>query len=288
MKKENVQVVKDKVFYSGLGYQYHAGIQKNIAEGVPEFKLTGEHLIDEQKVKVTTAFNKGESDYFFNSMELEFTSKEGEPLKLTFYMDNRYYEKAVKEHPEVDRNFTLKEAFNYMEGRYVYKLYKNKKEDIYPAWQGRIKDEEGNYQIKVFSEGYGCNLAALVSKEQMNELKTDEGINRLYKSFKRGNITRASFSSGKDAYERMLILDVEKREIRDYVPKPALNQSSEITAGTSKTINEGHTMDKGDSDEDSPSGKGKGKGSSKGSKAEKEAEGNEPTERKKGKQRKIG
>lgn len=254
MRQENV---RNKVFYSGMGHQYDIGIQENIEQGLDEFKLKGEHIIEETKVNVTLSFNKGEKDYFFNSFELEFINKQGELLKYTFHIDNKFYQEAVKAYPELSLNFTLKEAFNYMEGRYVYKLHQNKAKEIYPAWKARIKGEDGKYHHKVFSEGYGFNLEAVLSKEQINELKTEESASNLYKSFKRGNVTTGTYSSQGREYERKLVLDVERKVVNIINPHKLVdkNQGKEISAGSTRKIAESETIDKGDSDEESPSGR---------------------------------
>lgn len=248
MKHEEFKRVRDKVFYSGFAHQYDIAIKENMEKGLDAFKLSGEHVIDDRKVKATLSFKKGEQDYFFNSFELEFTSKQGEVLKRSFSIDNSFNKEIRELYPDLSLSFTLKEAFNYMEGRHVYKLHKNKDGDIYPAWKALAKDEEGKLVRKQYGPEHGFKLEMVVTREGLLELRTGQGTKDLIKSFRKGNITTGTYHTPNGEYQRKLVVDAEHKCLNVVEPhlilnkkeKAALSATADPKVSNTEKIEGGH------------------------------------------------
>ncbi len=117
--------------------------------------------------------------YFFNRYDLSLQNQHlSEPLKQSFYINAK------------QDNVTLKEGYNLLSGRAVYKELSTREGPKYNAWiQLDFKQTEAtwNYRIKQFHSNYGFDLQKEVQKLPLKELLSPESTNNLLRSLERGN-----------------------------------------------------------------------------------------------------
>jgi hypothetical protein len=185
MNEKNFEYLKDQIKYTGFGEGLENELKEKMQQETPSFTLNHNAQYGNDTTVATLNFKKSkESDmYFFNSYRIELqkeNSKEG--LEQTFYVNKG--------------GITMKEAYNLMEGRAVYKDLTNKEEQIYKAWvQMDFKeiDNNGNFKLNHYHQNYGYDLEAALSKHSIKELQNPEYKKDLMDSLKKGNLQSATF-----------------------------------------------------------------------------------------------
>ena len=131
----------------------------------PDFALNMEKNYGTDNVKATLHFKKSdESDmFFFNRYDLQLKKENNdEAIKQTFYPN---------------KNITLKEGYNLLDGRAVHKTLTNKEDEKYQAWlqlDFKNNTQSGNYQLKQFHHNYGFDLEKILSKYPIKELENEK------------------------------------------------------------------------------------------------------------------
>ena len=186
MNQKNFEYLRDQVKYTGFGEGLENDLKQKIQEGNPEFKLAYETKYGNDTVNATLNFSQSkQSDmYFFNSYQVNVQKENSaETMDQTFYINK-------------GNNFTLKEAYNLMEGRSVNKDLTNKEGQVYNAWvqmDFKQSDDNGNFKLKHYHENYGYDLEAVLSKHPIRELGNDKYKSNLMDSLKKGNLQSATF-----------------------------------------------------------------------------------------------
>lgn len=186
MNQKNIGYLKDTLKYMGFDDKLNADLEKNIQEDKPEFQLKQAYEFNKQSVSVELFFKKGgqQSLYYFNKYRASINIKEGQRSQL-FYNDK-------------SNGVTLKEAFNLLQGRSVYKELANKAGEEYKAWiqlDLNEKEENGNFKQKIFHENYGYHLLPALENLPIQELKAEKQKEILIKSLKKGNAQSVSFEN---------------------------------------------------------------------------------------------
>ncbi|WP_185213112.1 hypothetical protein [Sphingobacterium mizutaii] len=97
--------------------------------------------------------------------------------------------------------FTLKEAYNLLNGRSVHKELTNVQGERYRAWyqlDGKTLDIQGNHKLLQFHENYGYDIENQLGRFPIMELREEQSKKRLLESLGRGNRQLVTFelSSG--------------------------------------------------------------------------------------------
>jgi hypothetical protein len=186
MNMNNLEYLQDQVKYTGFGEELSNQIKQNIEKGGDDFKLNHSTKYGNDVVEATLNFSKSEKSdmYFFNSYRASL-QKDGstEKLEQTFYINR-------------GSNITLKEAYNLMEGRSVNKDLTNKNDEKYNVWvqlDFKHTDDNGNFRQKKYSENYGYDIEAALSKHPIKELQRDDFKDGLLDSLKKGNVQSVTF-----------------------------------------------------------------------------------------------
>jgi hypothetical protein len=184
MNQKNIDFLKDTLKYMGFDDRLNTDLEKNIQEDKPEFQLKNAYEFNKQAVSVELFFKKGGQQplYYFNKYRTTINIKDGQRSQL-FYNDK-------------SNGLTLKEAFNLLQGRAVYKELANKAGEEYKAWiqlDFNEKEESGNFKQKIFHENYGYQLIPALEKLPIQELKVEKQKDILVKSLKKGNVQSVSF-----------------------------------------------------------------------------------------------
>ncbi|MEI9945824.1 MAG: hypothetical protein WDN26_16585 [Chitinophagaceae bacterium] len=181
MIERNYDFLSRQLKYTGFGDELNEQLKAKMEKGETEFMLTHQKKFGNDEIAATLHFrktNEGEM-YFFNRYNLMLqNAKHTDPIKQSFYIDaNR-------------DNITLKEGYNLLSGRAVYKELSNKENQTYQAWvqlDFKQTDKHGNFKMHPYNEKYGFNLEQALARHEIRELQSPEQKQRLIESLQRGN-----------------------------------------------------------------------------------------------------
>lgn len=194
MNQQNLDYLKDNLRFMGFGDKLHADLEKNIQQGFPEFVLKMQSEFSGQNLETNLFFRKSDQSdlYFFNRYDAILRNDVG-TFEQNFYLNKGH-------------GVTLKEAFNLLQGRAVYKEMENKEGQKFKAWielDFKGKDN-GNYKVKQYHDNYGYNLESTLNKFPIRELQNEQQMERLLSSLQRGN--RQSVTMNVEGREQMFFL----------------------------------------------------------------------------------
>lgn len=186
MQQKNFEYLKNQVKYAGFGEQLDTALQEKLQTGAPEFQLTLQGKYGADETVATLYFRKSDQSelYFFNKYELSLKNKFlPETIQQSFRMGK-------------ENNFTLKEAYNLLNGRAVNKDLTGKEGQSFNAWvqlDFNELDSYGNHKFRYFHQNYGFDLARELEKYPLRELASEEEKARLMASLKKGNRQAVTF-----------------------------------------------------------------------------------------------
>src|SRR6478609_7730378 len=149
---------------------------------VPVIQHNFKKEYDGDKVDATLHLKKSAtSDYYFlNKFDLEL-QKPGyaEPVKQTFYLTRKpaTSEEGNETKTKLENKFTLKEGYNLLAGRPVYKDLVTNEGQEYQAWvKLNFKNvlNNGNYEMKQYHTNYGFELEKVLANYPIKELTNEQ------------------------------------------------------------------------------------------------------------------
>lgn len=190
MNDKNYEYLTDQLKRAGFGDTLNNDLRKSIEKQNAEFTLNMQQGYGTDKVSAILHFKKSaESDmFFFNKYDLELKKENDDnKLKQTFYPD---------------KNITLKEGYNLLDGRAVHKTLTTKEDEKFKAWlqlDFTKNTQSGNYQFKQYHQNWGFDLNKTLEKYPIKELKNEQYKANLIRSLERGNLQSATFElNGKE------------------------------------------------------------------------------------------
>ena len=234
MNENNLKFLKDNGKYMGFGEGLAPSLEKEIMKGSPGFTLAFQTEINKQNAEATLHFRKSDTSdmYFFNKYDVRIQKeKEGPAVAQTFYINK-------------GQGVTLKEAYNLLEGRSVYKELTDKQDQKYNAWvqlDFGSKDKNGNFERKQFHQNYGYDVKEAVSYFPIKELNVDADRQKFIRSLEKGNVQSATMAtSGSDvkffieANPQFKTVNIynEKMKPLNHETKQALMEKPDIRVGT--------------------------------------------------------
>jgi hypothetical protein len=190
MNHENLEFLQDNLKYLGFGEQQllNEELEQKIVGEAKEFQLFTEAFYDDDyKLEATLYFRRGDQNemYFFNKYEALLRKGEApeKDRKQTFYISK-------------GTGITLKEAYNLLQGRAVYKNLINFEGEKYNAWlqlNFEEMDLNHNYRMKQYRSQYGYDLEMVLQKYPIRELKMEESKALLIRALQRGNLQPVHF-----------------------------------------------------------------------------------------------
>lgn len=238
MKIENFNGLKEQVKFTGFDVDRIAEqLEAKMKSGEKVFTINLDKQFGRDQASAVLHFKKSKEgdNYFFNSydMSVKFGHQE-HALKQTFYINNlSSKERVVAEgmSPDGEKkrnpNITLKEAYNLLSGRSVYKsLHKVQSTEIegkkfyhpvaerYEAWLkmdfSKVEEKTGNYQMNQYGKGYQFDHKALIASLNLKENQSPESLKELIESLERGNRQMVTFVHG-DGREQKGYLEITAR-----------------------------------------------------------------------------
>lgn len=187
MNEKNFEYLRDQVKLTGFGESLEYELKEKMKQQADKFEITFAKEYGKNKVEATLNFKKSEQGdmYFFNTYDLRLNKDTPDMARQqTFFINNN------------KSTITMKEAYNLLDGRSVFKELKTKDGQDYSAWvkiDFKQSDEKGNFKQVQFGERYGYDLEAELKKHPIKELANDAYKEDLIGSLKKGNLQSATF-----------------------------------------------------------------------------------------------
>ncbi len=186
MNQTNLDFLADQIKYTGFGDALTPVLKEQMEKGEKEFTIRHEASFDKSTLSSELYFKKADQSerYFFNSYKaaLQKEGAEHAPEQI-FYVSK-------------DNTFTMKEAFNLLDGRAVNKDLKNRDGEMYNSWvqlNFTDADTNGNFKMNQYHQNYGYDLEAALSRHSIKELETPKFKEDLLNSLKKGNLQSVTF-----------------------------------------------------------------------------------------------
>jgi len=198
---------------TGFAEAFTPELKAQMEQGVAVIQHNFKKEYDGDKVEATLHLKKSTtSDYYFlNKFDLEVqTQNQAEVVRQTFYLTRKA--NAGEEGSDVkhkhDNKYTLKEGYNLLAGRPVYKDLVTNEGQEYQAWvKLNFKNElnNGNYEMKQYTTNYGFELERVLSKYPIKELANEQYKKSLIESLNRGNLQKVTFVDANGREEKLYI-----------------------------------------------------------------------------------
>lgn len=150
--------------------------------------------------------------YFINKFELERTLKNGDNAKQTYYINNRKTDEDNGH--KVHQQWTLKRAYNFLEGRPVFDRLNN-------AWE-KINFNKvlsnGNFATDRFDQNYGINVIGILNHYSLAEKGNQKVMERIVEGIERGNVQKVDLitNDGKLLKDHHVSLSVRTSSMKVY------------------------------------------------------------------------
>ncbi|WP_162944912.1 hypothetical protein [Flavisolibacter nicotianae] len=185
MNEKNFEYLKDNLKYMGFGEGLGEALKEQMKAGAPAFHLSFDAGINKKAFSAVLSFRKSEKGdmYFFNSYHATLQRSNGETKDQAFYLNK-------------GKGVTVKEAYNLLEGRAVYKELENKDGQKYHAWlqiDFEKRDKNNNHEMKQFHEAYGYDLKQALGKFPIRDMKEPDLADILLSSLQKGNLQAVAF-----------------------------------------------------------------------------------------------
>jgi len=194
MNVKNFDYLKNQIKFLGFGEGLESQLKEQIGKQAPEFKLEHQTKYGQDEVNSNLHFSRSkESDlYFFNKFDVAIKKIAGEqPLKQSYYIGK-------------ENNLTLKERYNQLEGRAVFKEFNRLEQtgtgpdakwqatdQTYKAWvelNFKNTDDQGNF----LSRKLFWDHEKALDRFPVKELADNYERSRLLASLEKGNVQRAT------------------------------------------------------------------------------------------------
>ncbi len=197
MNEKNYEYLADQLKKTGFGETLNNEIREKMMQQTPEFTINLQTTFGKDDVRATLHFKRSEQSdmVFFNKYHLQLKKENDEKgLQQAFYVNK-------------GNTITLKEGYNLLDGRAVYKTLTNQQNEKYNAWLKldlNKPSESGNYKMQYYHQNYGFDLEKTLAKYPIQELSNEKFKESLIKSLQKGNLQSATFLiNGKE--EKMYI-----------------------------------------------------------------------------------
>jgi gas vesicle protein len=198
---------------SGFAEAFNADLIDKMEKRLPLIQHSFSKEFDGDKVSAVLHLKKSSTSdhYFLNKFDLSL-QKEAQlsQTKQTFYVNRKPVPATIDtdRRETYENRFTLKEAYNLLAGRPVFKNLVNNEGVEYQAWVKlnlKNKQENGNHEVKQYTKNYGFDLETILAKYSIKELATDQYKQSLIDSLHRGNLQKATFIDKDGKEERMYV-----------------------------------------------------------------------------------
>ncbi|TDQ73801.1 hypothetical protein [Sphingobacterium yanglingense] len=206
-RAENIQSLATKMYYSGFSEITVDQLQKQFDEAVKNKKDSFQVVLDKKsngdsvRAVLNFDFSQNSGKYYFNNFDL-LLKKYGkeETLQQKFYVG-------------YGSNYTLKEGYNLLDGRSVYKhlittdKIDREKKNEFKGWvklDFNDANESGNFKIQRINN---FDIAKNIEEYALKGIENDKYKQNLINSLKKGN--QASVTIETSAGERKIVIEAQ-------------------------------------------------------------------------------
>jgi len=213
MEEKIMSFNENQLKRTGFAEAFTPELQQKMEQRVPVIEHAFKKDFEGDKVNAILHLRKSESSdhYHLNKFDLSL-QKEGQltEAKHTFYINPVKSTNAEGE-KNPDNLFTLKEGYNLLAGRPVFKHMTNMEGNAYDSWvQLNLKNklDSGNFEMKQYTKNYGFELETTLNKYPIKELTNEQYKNNLIDSLQRGNLQKATFVGADGKEEKLYVSPV--------------------------------------------------------------------------------
>lgn len=195
---------------AGFAEAFTPDLQRKMEEGVASIQHPFHKQYERDEVAATLHLKKSAtSDYYFlNKFDLELRKEGGaDPTRQTFYLSKKISGEEGAS-TRLENRYTLKEAYNLLAGRPVFKNLVNQDGKEYQAWvklNFKNRLENGNFEMKQYTANYGFDLEKVLKHYPIKELENQGYKQSLLDSLYRGNLQKVTFVSQEGKEEKLYI-----------------------------------------------------------------------------------
>jgi hypothetical protein len=213
MDEKALRFNENQLKRTGFAEAFTPDLQAKMIQGLPEIQHPFAKRYEGDEVNALLHLKKsGTSDfYFLNKFDLQL-QKEGQTglVRHTFYLTqrNKGSEEDNGAKQRLENKYTLKEGYNLLSGRPVFKDLVSQEGQAYQAWvKLNFKNtlNNGNYEMKQYHTNYGFDLEKVLGNYPIKELTNPQYKESLLDSLQRGNLQKATFV-GNDGKEEKLYI----------------------------------------------------------------------------------
>jgi len=225
MAKSNLEFLNDDLKYLGFGERslLNQHLEAQVLRNQPAFELFTEAFYDaDTKLEAKLYFTRSkQSDFYYLNKYVALLRYSGEPEKdraQTFYINK-------------GQGVTLKESYNLLQGRSVYKLLTTRDGEQYNAWlqlSFKIKDKNNNY-IYTNTRSQHYDLEKTLKKYPIREMGLENTRMYLIKSLQRGNCHLVTFENPTRMEKTFIEANPAARTINIY--PTAMRAGERVVAG---------------------------------------------------------
>jgi hypothetical protein len=198
---------------TGFAEAFTPELKAKMEQGLPEIQHSFKKEYEGDRVEAILHLKKSATSdfYFLNKFDLQL-QKEGQAnaIKHSFYLTQRSKgnEEEGGSKQRLENKYTLKEGYNLLAGRPVFKDLVNQEGHEYQAWvKLNFKNtlNNGNFELKQYHTNYGFDLEKTLGNYPIKELTNPQYKQSLMDSLERGNLQKATFV-GPDGKEEKLFV----------------------------------------------------------------------------------
>jgi hypothetical protein len=213
MDEKALRFNENQLKRTGFAEAFTPELQAKMAQGQPEISYPFKKQYDGDRVEAILHLKKSDSSdfYFLNKFDLQL-QKEGQAntVRHTFYLTQRskINEEGGGTKQRLENKYTLKEGYNLLAGRPVFKDLVNQEGKEYQAWvRLNFKNtlNNGNFEMKQYHTNYGFDLEKTLSNYPIKELANPQYKQSLMDSLQRGNLQKATFVGPDGKEEKVFI-----------------------------------------------------------------------------------
>jgi hypothetical protein len=213
MEEKAMTFNENQLKRTGFAEAFTPVLKLQMERGLPEIAHPFKKEYGGDRVEATLHLKKSASSdfYFLNKFDLQL-QKDGQAnaIQQTFYLTqrNKGNDSEDGSKQRLENKYTLKEGYNLLAGRPVFKDLVNQEGKEYQAWvRLNFKNtlNNGNFEMKQYHTNYGFDLEKTLSNYPIKELANPQYKASLMDSLQRGNLQKATFV-GPDGKEEKLFI----------------------------------------------------------------------------------
>jgi hypothetical protein len=175
--EKNYEFLESDLKYLGFDASMNADLKEMLGTEADSFELSYRSTVQNETISAQLYFHRVDPEgyFFFSNYKLCVGEKQH-----TFYVFK-------------GRGVTVKEGYNLLCGRAVFKMRKAKNGQVYNEWielDLNVKEENG-FRARVYPESYGFDLLALIDSMLIDTPSPNWDRSMLIRSLEKGNLQAA-------------------------------------------------------------------------------------------------